>query len=91
MATYPHKQVCKCSIYLESVLNFFSKTLVFAVAKCPIIVGGFFETFIFWNLVSLDIWGDFSAHPELLDFRVLVIYEKVPLYAAIFLSELEKI
>ena len=40
---HPHKQVCKCPIYMESVLNFFSKNLVFVIAKCLIIIGGFFE------------------------------------------------
>ena len=28
---------------MESVLNFYSKNLVFAIAKCPIIVGSFFS------------------------------------------------
>ena len=47
---------------MKSVLNSFSKNLVFAIAKCPFIVKEIFQAFIFLDFVSLDIWEkNFSA------------------------------
>ena len=55
LAKYPRKLAVTFQ-YIWGCYKFFLKKLVFAIAKRPIIVGSFFETSIFWNLVSLDIW-----------------------------------